>query len=131
MHKIKFGDFMEASYPDRYDQDAWLYVVRNGSNVLYVGVTRSGIHNRWFGSGFSHMYYERFITQTWNGNSSIGSYVANNLPGSREWIIEFWTSNDLYKYFKPNRRDVWQEKQFEVMMIRKRKPVFNVTFNKR
>jgi hypothetical protein len=125
MRKINFGKFMDAKYPDDWDADAWLYVLRNGREILYVGISHDNIWNRWFGSsGRSHIITNIYGEQ--GGISSVGKYVMENMPTSREWIIEFWTTDDLYKYFKPEFHNAWQEAHFEKMMIRRRCPRFNV-----
>ena len=77
MIEIDFKTLCDQGYAsDEYHQ---LYVVFNGKgDVLYIGITRRNVWERWFGFG-GHMIYDkgRFL-----GLSAIGTKIEDYLPDS-------------------------------------------------
>lgn len=63
-----------------------LYIVKYQGIVLYVGISRDHVYNRWFGiRGHIHTTPDgRWI----NADSTIGELVVLNQPQSHEWEIE-------------------------------------------
>lgn len=63
-----------------------LYIVRYKKIVLYVGISRDHVYNRWFGiRGHIHTAPDgRWI----NSGSTIGELVVLNQPQSHDWQIE-------------------------------------------
>lgn len=87
---LGFEQFMSGDYEEEEHND--LYVLRNEEGVLYVGISRNDIWDRWFSGWGSHMI--RTIYGEWYPNSSVGEAVVTNMPASLKWTIELWTRED-------------------------------------
>ncbi len=86
MYTLQFNDFMDA---DKFPSgNLVLYVVRNKSNILYVGISKSGIWNRWFGS---RGRLTKNIYDEWLYTDSISSFIVKNMPQSLKYSIDLWT----------------------------------------
>lgn len=92
MVSLSFGEFWRGEYEEK---GYCLYVVRN-PEALYVGRSVD-IWERWFGDRTPHISLN--FQGLPFGNSSIGTYVVDRLPGSLEWTIELWTFDDLKEHF--------------------------------
>lgn len=129
MISVKFKDFYRRNYQDR---GYHLYVViRNNTDILYIGISQWSIYERWFGSGFSHMFLDD--QGRLHGLSSIGEMIVDNLPGSLNWAIELWTMKDCYKFLKKDLQNTNYKnldlRVLEEQMIRKLQPVYNSMLN--
>ncbi len=125
MIEIDFKSFHEQEYAD---DDYELYVMKNGvGSVLYVGISRRSIWERWFGFG-GHLLWADQIIQ---GNSVVGQKIVDHLPDSLQWKIQLWTLDDCVRYCKdeypipatPNIGFV------EPFMINKLSPILNGSYN--
>ena len=131
MKSMKFGDFR-----DNYDIDPGfhdLYIIKNDQVVLYIGISKENIWNRWFATSYSHIqknYYGQ-----WFGCSTIGRRIVYNMPESDNWIIELWSLDDCKMAFSEQCKaahwslDRMPINEFERMMIRQYCPVDNVYHN--
>jgi hypothetical protein len=123
MRSIRFGDFLSGQSTDAPEEV--LYVLR--SHVcLYVGISRTGIWERWFDPDLGHirgcMRY---------GASAVGAYVLEHLPFSLVWTIEFWTDRDCRQFLFPDGRYQCGSKieELESLMIKQLKPALNIIHN--
>jgi hypothetical protein len=126
MITLKFKDFMSGKFDDI---DAELYVLKNAENILYIGISKRGVWNRWFDNWSSHIgtnYEGKHF-----GNSPAGREVIENLPASLDWIIELYTLDDCRIILKDefasmgfclDRVDI---RRCENLMIRKIDPPLN------
>ena len=97
MKTLTFRDFMNGNYDD---DDYSIYIVRDNSNVLYIGISRGNVYNRWFSTDYCHI--SRFSNGAIRGNSIIGQAIANNLPISLDWSIDLWRVEDCIKLLGDN-----------------------------
>jgi hypothetical protein len=117
---MSFGKFAKGGFEQGHRN---LYLVWRGKQVLYVGIGKSGIWNRWFGrGGQSHMYFAQKYSGTleggqWVGLSPIGRVIVHNQPASMRWKIEM-------RYI-PFRQDLQTE---ERKLIHELHPLFNTTY---
>ena len=118
MIRVKFEDFMHA----KYRSGAWsLYVVKDEKErVLYVGISDTGVSDRWFRGSSCHL--QANIYGQFYGTSPVGELIAEKMPASLEWTIELWTTTQLINLFR--RRAPLKE--LEYMMIEKLNPSLNV-----
>jgi hypothetical protein len=120
MITMTFADFYKTDWDEGEHE---LYVLKRGSDVLYVGISERGIWNRWFGS-WGHIpangWGERFA------GSQAGRAVLQNAPESANWIMELWTVQDCARFI--NRPDLRFRniRQVEPYMIELLKPSLNV-----
>ena len=94
MIEIDFNSFHEQEYAD----DGYeLYVMKNGvESVLYVGISRGSIWERWFGFG-GHILWADHVIQ---GNSMVGQKIVDHMPSALHWKIQLWTLEDCVQYCK-------------------------------
>jgi hypothetical protein len=124
---ITFYDFYHRNYKKG---NFSLYVLRDGKTVLYVGISKVDIWDRWFGNLTPHM--EVFKTekhQVFRGNTRAGRSVAENYPESIKWTVELWTVDDCKEYllsFGVDKTYLSDLLSVEREMIRQRKPLYNV-----
>jgi hypothetical protein len=129
MISLTFENFRNGSYPEEFDVDAELYVVKNETKVLYVGISHQGIWNRWF-SRLGHMptnaYGEHYYT------SLIAREILEKEPESMKWIIELWTKEDCIRFINDESikcaPDAIKIDSLEPRMIEKLKPFWNSTY---
>ena len=72
-----------------------LYVVRNKKNILYVGMSRANVWNRWFG------YSGRITKNIYNElvyHDAISMMIVNGLPDSNKWSIDLWTKEECASF---------------------------------
>ena len=120
MRRIRFGDFMRGSPSDGFGES--LYILHDGSECLYIGISRRGIWERWFDRYMGHIRGKYSYC-----NTDIGDYVVQNLPASLDWTLELWTEADCLEVVEDKKH--FRLEDFEAMMIRKLEPVFNVVHN--
>jgi hypothetical protein len=130
MIKLKFSKFMNGRYNDR-GEDHELYVLRGEGCVLYVGISRTGIRNRWFADASSHLYRGRNNELLYN--SRVGEAVVRCAPDSMNWVIELWTKEDCIKFLQSQIKDRAMENRLrrdirfcEDLMIEQLKPCLNI-----
>ena len=125
MVSVPLEQFMDADF-DCNDYE--LYVLRGNSEILYVGISKANIWNRWFG-GLGRMY--QTAGGQWKAKDPVGATVVENMPHSLNWTIELWTTDDLRNLFSkelerigfnPERCEV---NTFEPWMILKLSPKLN------
>lgn len=126
MIELTFEQFHNQDYREnRYE----LYVLKNGpGDVLYVGISKRNIWERWFGWG-GHMTWDGKVIF---GESPIGVKVQDHLPESLKWKIQLWTLRDCLAFCGDELRSVAYEvaiTDIEPLMIRKLSPALNATFN--
>jgi hypothetical protein len=123
--EIDFASFYGQEYADEgYD----LYVMKNGiGSVLYIGISRRSIWERWFGFGGHILWADHGI----EGKSAVGQKIVDHLPESLQWIIQLWTLEDCVNFCKdeypipaiPNIGFI------EPLMINKLSPILNGSYN--
>jgi hypothetical protein len=126
MRVLRFGDFRAGNYADTPgDQAEELYLLRDGDEVIYIGITGRGIWQRWFDPFFGHMGRRE---------SAVGGLVKRMLPRSDDWTIELWTLEDCRKAagdaVKFSRRGSLI-RDYEFWLIGERRPHLNSTGNRR
>jgi hypothetical protein len=85
MYTLKFESFID---PENYPVDRIvLYVVRDGSTVLYVGVSKSNVWGRWFGS-YGRM--QKNFYDEWVARDSIATHIVRNMPMSLSFEVDLW-----------------------------------------
>jgi hypothetical protein len=132
MIEIPFGQFMDGKFEDG-GKGYELYIVKRYNEILYVGISRANIWNRWFGG---RGRIRKNAGGYWYSTDSIGSEIVENMPNSLCWMIELWTQEDCKKlfaadiinkgYHSSDRCDITV---YEPMMIAKLSPSFNRTYN--
>lgn len=133
MISLTFRDFYDCRYEDgEYD----LYVLRDKDAVLYVGISRENVHDRWFGGGFSHMNTVAWSDYPVSSTDLIGERVYINYPESLEWTMELWSVNDCVEYIGENTgvpKGVLSKNLsvIESEMIRILTPLYNRTMNRK
>ncbi len=125
MIELDFLQFHEQQYREkRYE----LYVRKNGlGDILYIGISKSNIWERWFGWG-GHMTWDGKVIY---GESPIGVKIENHLPESLNWKIQLWTLDDCVSFCNdmlPTRLN-FTIQFLESFMIQKLTPILNVTYN--
>jgi len=126
MIELDFLQFHEQKYREkRYE----LYVLKNGlGDILYIGISKSNVWERWFGWG-GHMMWDGNVIY---GESPIGVKIENHLPDSLNWKIQLWTLEDCIKFCRKELPGDILEKTIndvEPIMIRKLSPALNNTYN--
>ena len=132
MITMSFGEFAKGKYDTKNELHQLYVVIGDKDEVLYVGISKAGIWDRWFG------WRGRMPK---NGNGSwfpmdyISVEIVEHLPESLAWTIELWTLSDCLKLFTdvikkigyaPDRLDIGD---CEKWMIEKRIPSLNVIHN--
>jgi hypothetical protein len=142
MRKSTFSEFFNNT--TELEEES-LYLVKDTNNFcLYIGISNTGIWNRWFSSSCSsHMILNH--NGKWYGESAIGQEIADNFPDSGNWLMEFYTVLDCAKLlnidYQINDEDVrilnfnksgWKTARIEDMekkMIERFNPKLNVIYN--
>lgn len=126
MYSLKFSDFMNGNYDEKIDSGTVLYVIRDMNNkVLYIGISRAGIWNRWFSSVRSHIF-QNYLGEKY-ATSSIGKYILENLPNSNNFIIELWKIKELCKKFGVKEEyGYYLLEELEAEMIHEYHPALNI-----
>ncbi len=133
MLSLTFAEFMDGSYDSKYD--VGVYVVKNDVAVLYVGISKSNIWNRWFGVGSWRCHMAQYHDGRWVGNSPIGKYIVSNMPESFAWPIELWRVEDCVSFFGDKiqslgfRHDRIDIGSAEALLMRHYNPLLNVQGN--
>lgn len=129
MIKLRFEKFMSGKY-DNKDEAHELYVLKNESLVLYVGISTRDIWNRWFGGNSSHLV-KNFYGE-WFSTSDAGRAVIENLPASNNWIVELWTLQDCIDFlddrFEGANKSALTINYVEPFMIGKMRPSLNINY---
>jgi len=134
MITLKLSEFRDGHYDDEKEFYK-LYILKNSDEVLYIGISKMNVYNRWFGGGGrSHLSLN--IYGQWFGSTPIGNYVLSHAPQSDDWIIELWTLEDGLAHFEKELQDqhfCLDRTDIEVierMMIWESHPLLNTTHNK-
>lgn len=125
MIEIDFQDFHDQNYEETGYE---LYVMKNGlGDVLYVGISKWSIWERWFGWSGHMIWLDDLVT----GNTSVGKKIANHLPDSLKWKIQLWTLEDCVNLCKDEfHNSPSPDISFiEPFMINKLSPILNVSCN--
>jgi hypothetical protein len=89
MYTLQFKEFLN---PDKFPHDnITLYILRDGKKVLYVGISKANVWNRWFGS-FGRMH--KNIYGEWITSDSISIHIVGNMPKSLDFEIDLWTLDE-------------------------------------
>lgn len=141
MLSLTFKEFMKGNYGEKIgkyysETDHKLYVIRNGDDILYVGISKSGIWNRWFG-GLGRM---KKINGRWWWKDLISREIIEHMPESLKYTIELYSLDELFEIFKDEigerytdnawREATWRLSDLEAMMIEKLHPALNVQNNR-
>jgi len=126
MIELDFIQFHEQQYREkRYE----LYVLKNGlGDILYIGISKNDIWQRWFGWG-GHMTWDGKVIY---GQSPVGVKIENHLPDSLNWKIQLWTLQDCVKFCRnelPSDKLEITIHEIEPIIIRKLSPALNGTYN--
>lgn len=121
---------MSGDYPD--DDDYSIYIVRDNAEVLYIGISRDNIYNRWFSADYSHI--TKFADGTLRGDSTIGQVIVGNIPNSLQWSIDLLSIDDCIKLLgdKSPCKSEYDNNALEKLeryLIGELAPLFNVTYN--
>jgi hypothetical protein len=117
---MPFEKFAKGDYPNGRHN---LYIVWRGKRALYVGISRSGIWDRWFArGGQAHMFFAQKYSGTldggqWCGLSTIGRVIAKNIPVSFGWKVELRHIPTLFGF---------ELTDAEEKLIHELRPLFNV-----
>jgi len=104
MITYKIKEFLNSEKEIDYtDNELEIYVVRNDSEILYVGMASYGIYRRWFIDPGHHLYINDSNIPI-RGNSKIGNKIIDNLPQSMKWTIDLWSIKDLLLFFNKDYR---------------------------
>lgn len=122
MISLKFGKFMDGNYDDK-DECHELYILKKDNQVLYVGISKRDIWDRWFSGWSSHMILNGW--GEWFSDSRVGRAVTENMPVSLEWDIEFFTKEDCLKLLGQNIEKCSIE-YIEGLIINKLQPSLNI-----
>jgi hypothetical protein len=126
MIELDFQQFHDQQYREqRYE----LYILKNGlGEILYIGISKNNIWQRWFGWG-GHMMWDGKVIY---GESPVGVKIENHLPDSLNWKIQLWTLQDCVKFCRNELPSDILEitiDEIEPIIIRKLSPALNSTFN--
>ena len=127
MIELTLSKFWKGKYDDHGELHS-LYVLKAGTCVLYIGISREDIWRRWFNAPSSHL--SKVAPSTWCFNSKAGEAVLRCYPESMKWVIELWTADDCIPFLeletrfeqKRVRRDI---RHAESLMIEKLRPALN------
>jgi hypothetical protein len=122
MIRARFGDFW---HDQRISAAAVLYALYEGTQCLYVGISRWDVWRRWFDRSRGHIRGRgsNFCTR-------VGAYVVDNLPRSLEWEIELWTLEECQDALRgEDKVRHLTLTRCEDLMIGRKKPIFNITNN--
>ncbi|RPJ25814.1 MAG: hypothetical protein EHM33_13445 [Chloroflexi bacterium] len=125
MIEIDFERFHNQDYIEEgYD----LYVMKNGlGDVLYVGISKQSIWDRWFGWSGHILWLDHVI----EGSSAVGQKIVDHLPDALKWKIQLWTLEDCVNFC----RDILPATRIpnisfiEPYMIQKLSPILNGSYN--
>jgi hypothetical protein len=84
------GEKIEKDCPENC-----FYVVRNETEILYIGISKIGVYNRWFGGQNPHI---KFRFEEIYGTSTIGKYIIDNFPDSKKWLIDQFSEIECLDY---------------------------------
>ena len=126
MIELDFQQFHDQKYRE---QGYELYVLKNGlGGILYIGISKSDIWQRWFGWG-GHMTWDGKVIY---GESPVGVKIENHLPDSLNWKIQLWTLQDCVNFCRNELPIDTLEitiHEIEPIIIRKLSPALNGTYN--
>jgi hypothetical protein len=126
MIELDFQQFHDQKYRE---QGYELYVLKNGlGGILYIGISKNDIWQRWFGWG-GHMTWDGMVIY---GESPVGVKIENHLPDSLKWKIQLWTLQDCVKFCSNELpSDILETTihEIEPIIIRKLSPALNGTYN--
>lgn len=97
---------------NNYQADHFLYVIRDGDVVFYVGISESPDDRV-----MSHMGLRTF------DQSRTGRVIMDNYPDSRVWEIDFYEPDDFFPDGVPS---YFNKQHIEGMMINHLQPCLNV-----
>jgi hypothetical protein len=124
MLTMTFKDFYQTDWDEGQHE---LYILKRGSDVLYIGISERGIWNRWFGGRSSHI-----LSNLWGEKfpgSEVGRAVLENALESADWIMELWTVQDCADFLTEySHLKFTSIRQVEPFMIEELKPSLNVIF---
>ena len=126
MIELDFQQFHDQKYRE---QGYELYVLKNGlGGILYIGISKNDIWQRWFGWG-GHMTWDGKVIY---GESPVGVKIENHLPDSLNWRIQLWTLEDCVNFCRNELPTDTLEitiHEIEPIIIRKLSPALNGTYN--
>ena len=126
MIELDFQQFHDQKYREkRYE----LYILKNGlGDILYIGISKNDIWQRWFGWG-GHMTWDGKVIY---GESPVGVKIENHLTDSLHWKIQLWTLQDCVIFCRNELPTDTLEitiHEIEPIMIRKLSPALNGIYN--
>ena len=86
MRSFPLGDLIDRQIRLSYDDSHYLYLVRDGDTVFYVGQSTDPIHRMHEHIGLA-IHDPRF-------GDDLGGMIGENYPESRDWILELYTIAD-------------------------------------
>lgn len=99
MITLTFKDFSNPeNFPDNVGIE--LYVLRNKQEFLYVGISKSNVWNRWFGSrGRMWKVFDRNGNHIgWNSTGYVGITIIKEMPESLLWEIDLWSLKECVEF---------------------------------
>jgi hypothetical protein len=129
MIKLTFSEFYAGDF---VDQGYELYIVKDRQQqVMYIGISRDSVWNRWFGGINSHM--DAAQNGLLHGNSIIGEVIQRRFPDSWNWHIELWTKDDCLRRLRDDLNGMNDQsverldlEGIESYLIKKTSPLYNV-----
>jgi len=116
-----------------------LYIIEKPKNhILYIGISKIGIWNRWFGNSGR---MRKNIENKFYSTDSISEKIIENMPESMNWIIKLYTIQDCILELKDELYQKYKHKDFnkfiiindiegmEQLFIKKLHPELNVMLN--
>lgn len=100
MLSITLQDLLQGR-EDHQTQDHFLYSIRDGETLFYIGQTKNDPKERLFTHIFAHRNRRK--------QSNVGVFILQNLPTSLNWVIDLYTLKDcepiLIRFFERIEKD--------------------------
>jgi hypothetical protein len=86
MREMRFAEFRDGKWQETDDSGYGLYVIKNERGIIYVGISNSGVWDRWFASNRSHIpsniYSQRYAV------TDVGFAIMDRRPQSDDSMSE-------------------------------------------
>jgi hypothetical protein len=101
MITLTFEEFLNSEdLIDYTENDFELYILRDNTKILYIGIARYGIYRRWFVDPSSHMNIISRNKNMFSASSYTGQNIISSLPDSLEWKIDLWGIKELLEFLE-------------------------------
>ena len=134
---MTFKEFAKGEWCDNNKGCEYsLYMVKDGNDALYIGISHDHIYNRWFNPGRAHMPGLRYKISDWCF-STIGRRIADNRPESEQYTIGLFTLDEVRELLQTEIKELnlyspaMDLEYCEELLIAKMEPFDNTTCNPR